>query len=38
MDCIEAWWSCDGRQRYPGTSQQRVFADSGGSNWTSPHA
>ena len=38
VDCIEAWWSCDGRQRYPGATQLLVFADSGGSNGISPLA
>lgn len=32
VDCIEKWWSCEGRQRYPGAEELLILADCGGSN------
>jgi hypothetical protein len=32
VDCIEAWWRVDGRNRYPSTDHLLILADSGGSN------
>ena len=31
-DCLAAWWSLYGRQRYPDTQELLILADSGGSN------
>lgn len=32
VDCIEAWWRLDGRDRFPSTDHLLILADSGGSN------
>ena len=38
VDCIEAWWLAEGRERYRDASELLVLADSGGSNGINPHA
>jgi hypothetical protein len=32
VDCVEAWWSEEGRHRYPGAKRLAILADGGGSN------
>jgi hypothetical protein len=32
VDCIEAWWRLDGRDRFPSADHLLLLADSGGSN------
>jgi hypothetical protein len=32
VDCIEAWWRLDGRERFPAKDRLLILADSGGSN------
>lgn len=32
VDCVEAWWRREGRERYAGAKRLAILADSGGSN------
>jgi hypothetical protein len=32
VDCVEAWWRLDGRDRFPATDHILILADGGGSN------
>ncbi len=32
VDCIEAWWRLDGRERFPSKDRLLILADAGGSN------
>lgn len=38
VDCIEAWWRLDGRERFPTQDRLLILADAGGSNGSRCHA
>lgn len=38
VECIENWWTAEGRERYPDATELFILADNGGSNGSHPRA